>query len=332
MLDMDSRKTLVDRAITFARPERVPVVFWNCDQTEGDLMLYHLSLGRPGDGDPSANAWDWSVNEWGYKLESSDDGTMGYPVEPYWPGLPAAGEIEVPPLRERDRMAASPAFFVECGDRYRLASLDLSGFTVYTLLRGFENAMEDFLVAPDQFAAVMDSILDFECQLIAMAARHGFHGIHFADDWGTQCGLMISPDMWRRLFKASYQRQFERAHQVGLDVWYHCCGDLIDIAEDFHEIGVDVLNPIQPECMDVYEIKRKYGKNIKLWGGLGTQQLLPFGSPDDVRGEIRRLIGEMGAGGGYILASAKPLMQEVPTENAIAVIEEFTKQHSRRIS
>lgn len=92
------------------------------------------------------------------------------------------------------------------------------------------------------------------------------------------------------------------------------------------EMGLDVLESLQPEAMNVYEIKRRYGKNLRLWGGLGTQQLLPFGSPESVRREARRLKSEMGKGGGYILAPAKPLMREVPTENAVAVTEEFSRQ------
>ena len=95
-------------------------------------------------------------------------------------------------------MSAVPEFLETCEDRYRLASFDLSGFTVYTLLRGFENAMEDLLADLDGFAVLMDAIIDFECDLMRLAARYGFHGIHFADDWGTQSGLMISPAMWRR--------------------------------------------------------------------------------------------------------------------------------------
>ena len=87
----------------------------------------------------------------------------------------------------------------------------------------------------------MDMIVDFECELMAMAARHGFHGIHFADDWATQTGMMISPRLWRELFKPCYRRQFDRAHELGLHVWYHCCGNFLAIMEDFHEIGVDVL-------------------------------------------------------------------------------------------
>jgi len=75
--------------------------------------------------------------------------------------------------------------------------------------------------------------------------------------------------------------------------------------------------------MDIYEIKRRYGKDLRLWGGLGTQRLIPFGTPDEIRTEIGRLRRELGSGGGYILAPAKPLMPEVPTENAVAVVEAF---------
>ncbi|MCX6903021.1 MAG: hypothetical protein NTW03_06005, partial [Verrucomicrobia bacterium] len=217
----------------------MPIVFWNRDQTEGDVMLYHLALGAPGDGTP--NHWNWQENEWGYRLESLGDGTMGHPTAPFYPDLPAPESIRVPPLREGERMSDVPAFLETCGDRYRLASFDLSGFTVYTLLRGFENAMQDFLLKPEGFAALMDRIIAFECDLIQMAARHGFHGIHFADDWGTQSGLMISPGLWRQLFKPRYARQFALAHKLGLHTWYHCCGEFLPIMEDFHEIGVDVI-------------------------------------------------------------------------------------------
>ena len=129
--------------------------------------------------------------------------------------------------------------------------LDLSGFTVYTLLRGFENSMADFLVEPERAERLLDMICDFECELMALAARHGFHGIHFADDWGTQTGLMVSPQLWRRMFKPRYARQFALAHGLGLHVWYHCCGNFAEIAPDFHEIGVDVLNISQPNVLDI---------------------------------------------------------------------------------
>jgi hypothetical protein len=286
---MTSRKELVDRAIAFARPERVPIVFWNRDQTQGDVLLYHLSLGRDAKAEPAENAWDWSVNEWGYKLESLGDGTMGHPVEPYYPQLPALGQLHAPSLREPERMAGVPAFVDRCGDRYRLASFDLSGFTVYTLLRGFENSMQDLMTAADGFAALLDSILEFECDLMRMAARHGFHGIHFADDWGTQSGLMISPAQWRTVFKPRFQRQFDLAHELGLHVWYHCCGNLTLLAADFHEIGVDVLNISQPNVVDVTEVARQLRGRQCFMMPISYQTVSISGTREEILAEAQRL-------------------------------------------
>jgi uroporphyrinogen decarboxylase len=289
----------VRRAIEFRGPDRVPIVFWNRDQAEGDVMLYHLSLGMPGDG--SVNAWDWSVSEWGYRLEKLGDGTMGHPVEPVYPRMPSPEEIRVPAPREDERMSAVLAFREACGDRYRLASLDLSGFTVYTLLRGFENAMQDFLLDPEGFAVLMDRIIEFECDLMRMAARAGFDGIHFADDWGTQTGLMVSPALWRRLFKPRYRRQFERAHQLGLHVWYHCCGNFAEIVDDFHEIGVDVLNISQPNVMDIRPVgERLRGRQCFLMP-ISYQTVSIGGTVEEIYAEARRLFDLLAApAGGFI--------------------------------
>ncbi|NLF08274.1 MAG: hypothetical protein GX594_09880 [Pirellulaceae bacterium] len=292
---MSARKAIVDQAIRFENPPRIPLWFVNCDQTDGDVMVYHLSLEKEdGGGD----------HEWGYHLEKLDDGTMGHPTAPCLPDWDAAESFAVPPLREEDRMAALPAFLDECGDRYRLASLDLSGFTVYTLLRGFENSMMDFLVEPDRFAQLMDTIIDFECEQMALCARRGFHGIHFADDWGTQSGLMISPPLWRKLFRPRYQRQFARAHELGLHVWYHCCGNFAEIADDFHEIGVDVLNIAQPNVMNIAPIGRRLrGKQCFLMP-ISYQTVSISGTVEDIYAEARRLYDLLGtpAGGmiGYV--------------------------------
>lgn len=296
---MTTRKELVDRAIAFAEPPRIPIWFINCDQTAGDVLMYHLSLGRPGDG--SGNNWDWAENEWGYRLEKLNDGTMGHPTESLLPDWDSAAGFHAPALREAERMASLPTFLERCEDRYRLASLDLSGFTVYTLLRGFEHSMEDFVLEPERFSWLMNMIWDFECALMRLAARRGFHGIHFADDWATQRGMMISPEMWRALFKPGYLRQVQLAHELGLHVWYHCCGDFTPIVPDFHEIGIDVLNISQPNVVDVDTIS----------GGLRGRQcfLMPIsyqtvsisGTVEEIYAEAERLYRLLGTPqGGFI--------------------------------
>jgi uroporphyrinogen decarboxylase len=298
-MPQESRKSVVVDAIRFAAPSRVPIWFVNCDQAEGDVMVYHLSLGA--EGEASGNNWDWSLNEWGYRLEKLDDGTMGHPRHPALPEWPPPGTIRPPKLREAERTASVATFQAKCADRYRLASLDLSGFTVYTLLRGFGNAMEDFLLEPERFAELMDAIIDFECDLMRLAARHGFDGIHFADDWGTQSGLMISPALWRKLFKPRYRRQFDLAHELGLHVWYHCCGNFTAIAPDLHEIGVDVLNLAQPNVVDVAAVSAALQGRQCFLIPISYQTVSIQGTPDDIYQEAQRLYDLLGApAGGFI--------------------------------
>jgi len=317
-----SRQKLVEQAIRFGWPKRVPVVFWNRDQEQGDVMLYHLALGAPGDGTP--NVWNWSENEWGYRLESLGDGTMGHPLAPFYAELPEPEAIRVPALREAERMSALPAFLQSCGDRYRLASLDLSGFTVYTLLRGFENAMQDFLLNPEGFAALMDQIIAFECNLIWLAARHGFHGIHFADDWGTQAGLMISPELWRQLFKPRYARQFALAHELGLHTWYHCCGNFDLIMDDFHETGADVINISQPNVVDVAAVGHRLRGRQCFMLPISYQTLSISGTPQEIHAEARRLHELLGTpAGGFIGYVEEYSVMGMSADNYRACAEAF---------
>ena len=289
---MSSRKKLVEQAITFNHPDRVPLWFVNCDQTDGDVMVYHLSLNREdGTGD----------NEWGYHLESLDDGTMGHPLYPYLPDWESFAHFSKPPIDAERRLQRLSAFLAESKDRYLLASLDLSGFTVYTLLRGFENSMFDFMIEREHFSQLMGMIVEFEMEMATLAAKYGFHGIHFVDDWATQTGMMISPKLWRELFKPYYKRQFDHAHQLGLHVWYHCCGNFSEIVDDFHEIGVDVLNIAQPNVVDVDGIGKRFrGKQCFLMP-ISYQTVSISGTVEEIYVEARRLYNHLAGGnGGFI--------------------------------
>jgi hypothetical protein len=134
-----------------------------------------------------------------------------------------------------------------------------------------------------------------------LAARHGFHGIHFADDWGTQSGLMVSPELWRRMFKPRYARQFARAHDLGLHVWYHSCGNFEPILYDFHEIGADVINISQPNVLDVAAVGRRLKGRQCFLMPISYQTVSISGTPADIHAEARRLYTLLGArDGGFI--------------------------------
>lgn len=316
---MVPRSQLVRQAIHFGRPQRVPIWFVNCDQTEGDAIVYHLSLYRAGEDPPV-------TNEWGYRLQKLGDGTMGHPTHPALPDWESAETLVPPPLREEERMAGAAEFFRLCEDRYRLASLDLSGFTVYMLLRGFENSMSDFLIEPERAGRLLDRIFDWEGEVMRLCACWGFHGIHFADDWGTQTGLMISRPLWCRLFKPRYQRQFALARQLGLDVWFHSCGNVTALAEDLHEIGVSVLNLSQPNVVDIEQLgQRLRGRQCFLMP-ISYQTVSISGTPEAIYAEARRLYDVLATPqGGFIGYVEEYSSMGMPRENYLACAEAFRR-------
>jgi uroporphyrinogen decarboxylase len=192
-------------------------------------------------------------------------------------------------------------------------------------VRGFEDTLMDCAIEQDFYAELLDRMTALCLGWIKACADIPADGIMMGDDWGDQRGVLIGPERWRRFFKPRYARIFEAIHAQGKVAIVHCCGSVRDIMDDIVEIGLDVIESVQPEAagMSPYELKRGWGDRITFWGGLGSQSTIPFGTPAGLREEIRRLRSEMSTGGGYILAPAKPLRPETPIENAITLVEEF---------
>jgi uroporphyrinogen decarboxylase len=150
-----------------------------------------------------------------------------------------------------------------------------------------------------------------------------------ADDWGQQRGVLLGAERWRRYIKPGTARIIETIHAAGKAAILHCCGSVTEIMPDIIDMGLDVLESVQAEAtgMDPYALKKAYGHHLTFWGGLGSQSIIPHGTPDQLRAEVKRLVSEMGRGGGYILAPTKGLMNGMPVENAAAILEAFTVQN-----
>jgi uroporphyrinogen decarboxylase len=216
------------------------------------------------------------------------------------------------------------------GKYFIVAGLGWGLFETSWGIRGFENVLMDSAAEPDFYHELLERIteqflafLEFTCRSLP-----DVDAIMFGDDWGDQRGVIVGPQRWREYFKPRYARIYEAAHSYGKIVISHCCGSIVDILPDAIEIGLDVLESCQPEArgMNPYELKKQFGKDLAFWGCLGSQSTIPFGTPAEIRKEVRRLRREMGQGGGFILSSAKPLQPETPTENAVAVVEAFTSE------
>lgn len=193
-------------------------------------------------------------------------------------------------------------------------------------IRGWENFFSDLILESKFITALLEIILERQLELLDVLLELPCDAIIFADDWADQRGIMMGPELWRKFIKPRAKCLYDKVHSAGKMVFQHVCGNVFYIIPDLIDIGLDCLQSLQPEAMPVYEIKRCYGHLLRLWGGLGTQQLLPFGTPKEIRSEVRRLKDEMGTGGGYIFSSSKPIMREVPIENAVSFIEETIKQ------
>jgi uroporphyrinogen decarboxylase len=192
-------------------------------------------------------------------------------------------------------------------------------------VRGFETTLMDCVAEEDFYTELLDRMTDLTLALVDACADIPADALMMGDDWGDQRGVLIGPQRWRRFYKPRYARLFEAIHRQGKIAIMHCCGSCADIMGDIVEIGLDVLESVQPEAagMNPYALKRAWGDKITFWGCLGSQSTIPFATPAQIRQEIRRLRREMGRGGGFVLAPAKPLRPETPTGNAVALVEEF---------
>lgn len=190
-------------------------------------------------------------------------------------------------------------------------------------LRGFENALVDMSANQKFYDGLMEKVTDHIMGFVEMAVEFPVDGIMFGDDWGGQTGLFMGAERWRRYFKKNYRRLFERVHSSGKYVINHCCGNIVDILPDLIDIGLDVYESFQPEAMDIYSVKKEFGADLTFWGGLGAQSVIPFGSPDDIKKEVKILKSNMSKGGGFILAPSKDPPPETPTENLISLIDSF---------
>jgi len=210
-------------------------------------------------------------------------------------------------------------------DKFLTAGFGWGLFERSWTIRGFQNALMDAVAEPDFYEELVDRIMHLHLDFIQASVKLPVDGVMFSDDWGDQRGVLVGPERWRRFLKPRLARLYDAVHDAGKYTLSHCCGNVRDIIPDLIEIGLDVLQSVQPEAMDPYELKRDYGDKITFWGGLGSQSVLPFGTPEQIRAEVRRLCREMGRGGGYILGPAKALQPETPTLNAVAAIEAFAE-------
>lgn len=214
----------------------------------------------------------------------------------------------------------------ENSGRFTVAAVGFSLFERAWTLRGMENLLMDMLLHPAFVEALLDRILAYNLQVIDQMVQHPVDCIYFGDDWGQQTGLIMGPRHWRRYIKPRLAQMYARAKAAGKFVMQHSCGAIQELFPDLIEIGLDVFNTFQPEVMDVDWCKREYGQHLTFYGGISTQQALPYMDVATLQSHIREMIARLGREGGYIVAPTHAIPRDVPVENIVAFIETVQAQ------
>ncbi|MBD3306330.1 hypothetical protein GF339_08000 [candidate division KSB3 bacterium] len=206
-------------------------------------------------------------------------------------------------------------------DRFNVVTM-IGIFDVAWRVTGLEDLLMGMAMDDTTFVDTMlDQALEFNLGVIEQIPADLVDGVRFLEDWGQQKGLIMGLKNWRRFFKPRLRAMYAATKKKGLAVMSHSCGDNTQLFPDLIELGVDVSDPLQPEVMDIATIKRKYGKDVVLFGGLGSQSTIPLGTPQEVVKEAQERLALLSEGGKYLLGPAGSIPTEAPIDNVVALVE-----------
>lgn len=189
-------------------------------------------------------------------------------------------------------------------------------------VRSMESLMMDMLAQPEMADYILDKVTDNAITDAENYALAGVDAIYLGDDIGMQNAVMMSDDLYVEFLKPRLKKVIDAARKINpnIIVFYHSCGYVEPFIHHLIEVGVDVLNPVQPECMDFKEIFAKYGDKLSFCGTIGTQTVMPFGTPDEVTRQVTETLDFVGKKGGLLITPTHVLEPEVPAENVVAYI------------
>ncbi len=358
---MDNRQDLID-AVHRRKSARIPFTFDAREETVSGLRKY---LGLANDTDLSdyfkCNRFDspWSafgngpqmperqkryetgnpnasIDIWGVRREVQEaGGALYWEITKH----PLADAETVADVERHDWPRPEEVIFPDIPPGFDIASwkknrvvMDgsyLCPFGVPWAMRGLEKFMMDLFLNPEIVEAIVAKVEEFtlSCLKILLEKYPGMVDlIACGDDYGTQNGLMMSPEAIAKFFMPSLKRHYDLGKRHGALGYHHSCGAIFEMIPQFIEAGVVVLNPIQTSAagMDPEKIKRNFGKDLCFHGAIDTQQTLAHGTPEQVREEVRKRVGQLGPEG-FILAPSHSLQPNVRPDNIIAMYDEIGK-------
>ncbi len=269
---------------------------------------------------------------WGAELRWLGHGTGRYLEQVTFPLAAAQTADDLDAFRWPSADWFDYAGFRAVAEREHATRAVMSGYMapvyVHNLLRGLEQSLVDLLAEPELTHELLRRVCDFEHERhrrMFEAAGPFIDLAQVTDDLGNQAGPMFSPELYRAFYQPHHRRFIALCREFGIKVFHHDDGGMRPFLPDLVAMGIDVLNPVQWSCpgMDLAGLKRDFGGRICFHGAVENQRILPFGTPDDVRAEVRHCIDALaGDGTGYILASCHNLQSLTPVENIVAMYDE----------
>jgi len=201
--------------------------------------------------------------------------------------------------------------------------LQMTIFEQAWYMRGLEDLFVDMMNDSPVAKYLLDKITEIKVAMARRYAEADVDVLRLGDDIGSQRGLFMSKELWRKWLKPRLLEVITAARSINphIHIFYHTDGKVDPVISELIEIGIDILNPVQPECMDVYELQREYGKYLSFWGTIGTQITMPFGTVNEVKEVARERIEKIGRFGGLVLGPTHLLQSDVPWENIVALFE-----------
>ncbi|MBP8638566.1 MAG: hypothetical protein KBI34_05170 [Dictyoglomi bacterium] len=297
---MDSREIVI-KSLEFEGPERIPMTL--PPPYPNDIVGVGL-----GPNPYVSEEWEYRGNS---RWERVDEwGNTWARLEAYSKGEVVKGAIEdwsqydsykFPPLDMDSRYDPARRIFKETPDKFHIGHLPGFPFSIARYLRRMDNFLLDVAAEKEKVARLLKDIADLLEVVMEKFARSGADAVMFAEDWGTQDRLLVSPKSWRELFKPGFIQLCSKAHKLGLYVFMHSCGHIYEIIPDLIEVGIDVLQFDQPALHGVDNLARDFGGKVNFWCPVDIQQILPKKDERLIEEFAREMIEKLGAfNGGFI--------------------------------
>jgi uroporphyrinogen-III decarboxylase len=325
-----NKKELVIRAITFKTPDRPPIYFRN-DPDRSDIV--QVPYYSPTNFIDPENTRDELGCTWNNVIGTGVGYVIKHPLED-WAALET---YSLPDPRLPSRYTEIKNAVQKYPDKFVVAAIGLSGFSLMTVLRGFENILSDLYLNPEPVSSLAKQVFAYETTVIEEIARRGADGVFFFDDWGTERNLFIKPALWRQFFKPLYAAQFQRIHALGMRAFFHSCGCVWEMIPDMIEIGVDVLNLEQMLVFSSgtqtgYErLRQEFGGKVCFTVNVDTQRTLINGTPGEIQQEVQHIFHtfDLPQGGFIVFADAGKDHNIVPPEN-LRLVEQLFEEKIRK--